>query len=144
LYIDREQAWLVSRKGKKFRQFDPLLKQVLRCLKGQRAILGGRMVVLDAEGRSNFFDLMAHRGEPRYYVFDLLWLNRIDLREEDERFADAGNFGNRFIGVAVDCRRTVIPQAKTYSTAQGRTSPCRSSRQPVIAVAKVSKPTSTA
>jgi hypothetical protein len=33
-YVDREQAWLVSRKGKKFHQFDPLLKQVLRCLKG--------------------------------------------------------------------------------------------------------------
>ena len=33
LYVDREQAWLVSRKGKKFRQFDPLLKQVLRSLK---------------------------------------------------------------------------------------------------------------
>jgi ATP-dependent DNA ligase len=26
LYVDGEQAWLVSRKGKKFRQFDPLLK----------------------------------------------------------------------------------------------------------------------
>ena len=23
---------------------------------------------------------MAHRGEPRYYAFDLLWLNGIDLR----------------------------------------------------------------
>jgi len=44
LYVDREQAWLVSRKGKKFRQFDPLLKQVLRCLKGKRAILDGEMV----------------------------------------------------------------------------------------------------
>jgi bifunctional non-homologous end joining protein LigD len=72
LYVDREQAWLVSRKGKKFRQFDPVLKQVLRCLKGQRAILDGEIVVLDEKGRSNFYDLMAHRGEPRYYAFDLL------------------------------------------------------------------------
>jgi ATP-dependent DNA ligase len=39
LYVDRDQAWLVPRKGKKFRQFDPLLKQVLRNLKGQRVIL---------------------------------------------------------------------------------------------------------
>ena len=37
LYIDPEQACLVSRKGKKFRQFDPLLKQVLRSLKGKCA-----------------------------------------------------------------------------------------------------------
>jgi bifunctional non-homologous end joining protein LigD len=66
--------------GKKFHQFDPLLKQVLRSLKGQRAILDGEIVVLDEKGRSNFYDLMAHRGEPRYYAFDLLWLNGIDLR----------------------------------------------------------------
>jgi bifunctional non-homologous end joining protein LigD len=80
LYVDREQAWLVSRKGKKFRQFEPLLKQILRCLKGERAILDGEIVVLDEKGRSNFYDLMAHRGEPRYYAFELLWLNNIDLR----------------------------------------------------------------
>src|SRR5215831_20122154 len=80
LYVDREQAWLVSRNGKKFRQFDPLLKQVLRSLKGKRAILDGEIVVLDEKGRSKFYDLMAHRGEPRFYAFDLLWLNGIDLR----------------------------------------------------------------
>jgi bifunctional non-homologous end joining protein LigD len=79
LYVDREQAWLISRKGKKFRRFDPLLKQVLRSLKGQRAILDGEIVVLDEKGRSNFYDLMTHRGEPRYYIFDLVWLNGIDL-----------------------------------------------------------------
>ena len=56
-----------------------LIKQVLRCLKGQRAILDGEIVVLDEKGRSNFFDLMAHRGEPRYYAFDLMWLNGVDL-----------------------------------------------------------------
>ena len=82
LYVDREQAWLVSRKGKKFRQFDPLLKQVLRSLKGQRAILDGEIVVLDEKGRSNFYDLMARRDEPRYYAFDLLWLNGRDLRAQ--------------------------------------------------------------
>jgi ATP-dependent DNA ligase len=37
-------SFLVSRKGKKFRQFEPLLKQVLRCLKGQHGILDGEMV----------------------------------------------------------------------------------------------------
>jgi ATP-dependent DNA ligase len=47
LYVDGEQAWLVSRKGKKFRQFDPLLKQVLRSLNGQRVLLDGEIVVLE-------------------------------------------------------------------------------------------------
>ena len=36
--------------------------------------------MLDEKGRSKFFDLVAHRGEPHYYAFDLLWLNGIDLR----------------------------------------------------------------
>jgi bifunctional non-homologous end joining protein LigD len=80
LYVDREHAWLVSRKGKKFRKFDPLLKQVLRILKGQRAILEREIVVLDEKGRSHFRDLMARRGEPRYYGFDLLWLMASILR----------------------------------------------------------------
>ena len=70
LYVARDQAWLVPRKRKKLRQFDPLRKQVLRSLKGQRALLDGEIVVLDERGRSNFYDLMARRGEPRYYAFD--------------------------------------------------------------------------
>jgi hypothetical protein len=65
-------------------------------------------------------------------------------REEVERFANAGNRGDRRIGLALSCRRTVIPQAKTYPTAEGRARPRRSSRRPVIAVAKAPKPTSTA
>ena len=80
LYLDRDPAWLVSRKGKKFRQFEPLLKQVLRCPKGQSVILDGEIAVLDEKGRSNFHDLMARGGEPRYYAFDLVWLNGRDLR----------------------------------------------------------------
>jgi len=80
LYVDRDQACLVSRNGNKFRRFDPLLKQVLRSLNGKRAILDGEIVVLDEKGRSNFDDLMAHRGEPCYYAFDLMWLNGVDLR----------------------------------------------------------------
>ena len=76
LYVDRDQAWLVSRKGNKFRQFEPLLKQVLRCLKGKRAILDGEIVVLDEKGRSNFYDLMAHRGETR---------RRVPLRARTDR-----------------------------------------------------------
>ena len=57
-------------------------KQVLRSLKGQRAIPDGEIVVLDEQGRSNFYDLMARRGEPRYYAFDLVWLNGQDLRSK--------------------------------------------------------------
>jgi bifunctional non-homologous end joining protein LigD len=51
-------------------------------VKGKLAILDGEIVVLDEKGRSNFFELMAHRGEPRYYAFDLVWLNGRDLRSQ--------------------------------------------------------------
>jgi len=43
LYVDRDQAWLVSRKGNKFRQFEPLLKQVLRCLRDGRSFWMARL-----------------------------------------------------------------------------------------------------
>ena len=53
LYVDGEQAWLVSRKGKKFRQFDPLLEQVLRSLKGQQAILDGEWCWMKRDARTS-------------------------------------------------------------------------------------------
>jgi bifunctional non-homologous end joining protein LigD len=45
-----------------------------------RAILDGEIVVLDADGRSNFNDLLFRRGEARFYAFDLLWRDGEDLR----------------------------------------------------------------
>ena len=36
--------------------------------------------MLDADGRPRFYDLLRRRGEPVYYVFDLLWLDGKDLR----------------------------------------------------------------
>jgi bifunctional non-homologous end joining protein LigD len=35
---------------------------------------------LDQDGHSQFNRLMYRRGEPRFYAFDLLWLNGEDLR----------------------------------------------------------------
>src|SRR5215472_16932339 len=64
LYVDREQAWLGSRKGNKFRQFEPLLKQVLRSLKGKRAILDDEIVVLD-ERREGTLELLRSHGASR-------------------------------------------------------------------------------
>jgi len=58
LYVDRDRAWLGSRKGNEMRRFDALGQQTHSLLKGQRAILDGEIVVLDSEGRSIFADLM--------------------------------------------------------------------------------------
>ena len=44
------------------------------------AVLDGEIVVLDSEGRPRFYDLMRGRGQPVFYVFDLLWLDGKDQR----------------------------------------------------------------
>ena len=40
-------------------------------------------MILDAEGRPQFYELLRRRGrgEPVFYVFDLLWLDGEDLRD---------------------------------------------------------------
>jgi ATP-dependent DNA ligase len=49
-------------------------------LKGQSAVLGGEIVCLDDDGRTQFRELLFHRGEPRFIAFDLLWCEGEDLR----------------------------------------------------------------
>ena len=48
LYIDRDRAWLRSRKGNEMRRFDAVSQQIRTLLKGQCAILDGEIVVLDS------------------------------------------------------------------------------------------------
>jgi bifunctional non-homologous end joining protein LigD len=46
----------------------------------KEAILDGEVVVLDSEGRQNFRDLLAGRGNLHYAAFDALWIRGRDLR----------------------------------------------------------------
>ena len=71
LYLDRDRAWFRSRKGNEMGRFGALSQQIRALLKGQRAILDGEIVVLDAGGRSTFADLMMGRGKVSYCAFDL-------------------------------------------------------------------------
>jgi bifunctional non-homologous end joining protein LigD len=48
LYVDRDRAWLRSRKGNEMRRFDAVSQQIRTLLKGQCAILDGEIVVLDS------------------------------------------------------------------------------------------------
>jgi len=43
-------------------------------------VLDGEIVCLDSEGNTQFRNLLFHRGEPRFYAFDLLWCEGEDLR----------------------------------------------------------------
>ena len=45
-----------------------------------QAILDGEVVALDGEGRQNFRDLLAGRGNLHYAAFDALWVRGRDLR----------------------------------------------------------------
>jgi bifunctional non-homologous end joining protein LigD len=61
-------------------RFDQLCHGVRDELPVREAILDGEVVALDGEGRQNFQDLLAGRGNLHYAAFDLLWVNGKDLR----------------------------------------------------------------
>jgi bifunctional non-homologous end joining protein LigD len=44
-------------------------------------VLDGEIVCLDKQGCSQFNQLFYRRGDPRFYAFDLLFLNGRDLRK---------------------------------------------------------------
>lgn len=79
-YVREHQVELVSRNGNTFKGFPELTTQVGQDLKVRSAILDGEIVCLDADGRSQFNDLLFRRGEPFFYAFDLLWADGEDLR----------------------------------------------------------------
>lgn len=77
-YIGASQCELVSRKQNSYRSFDPLRESLAQL--GRRAVIDGEIVVLDASGRPQFYDLLRRRGNPAFFAFDLLWLDGEDLR----------------------------------------------------------------
>lgn len=86
----RRGAELYSRNLLSFESRFPPIVKALRELKHDM-VLDGEVVVLDAEGRSRFEMLQNYarsgKGDLRYYVFDLLFLDGRNLCEEplDER-----------------------------------------------------------
>jgi bifunctional non-homologous end joining protein LigD len=45
-------------------------------------VLDGEIVCIDKRGRPQFNDLLFHRGQPRFFAFDLLMADGQDLRME--------------------------------------------------------------
>ncbi len=76
-----DETRLVSRKGNVYKSF-PGLSMAIRTHLHREAVLDGEIVILDSEGRQQFYDLFRRRGrgEPVLYVFDLLCLDGQDLR----------------------------------------------------------------
>ena len=49
-------------------------------LLARSAVLDGEIVCLDRHGKTQFKDLLFRRGEPRFYAFDVQWLDGKDMR----------------------------------------------------------------
>jgi len=71
---------LVSRNGNTFKTFEILREAIPKEISAKTAVLDGEIVCLDSDGRSQFNELLFHRGEPRFFAFDLLWCDGKDLR----------------------------------------------------------------
>jgi bifunctional non-homologous end joining protein LigD len=78
-YTAKNAPRLVSKNANVMKRFLTLAWAIRRELQHE-AILDGEIVVVDSEGRSQFYDLLRGRGEPLLYVFDVLWLDGKDLR----------------------------------------------------------------
>jgi bifunctional non-homologous end joining protein LigD len=79
-YVEGGAVKLVSRRGHVYKAFRTLCESIATELRVKDAILDGEIVCLDQDGHSQFNKLIYRRGEPRFYAFDLLWLNGEDLR----------------------------------------------------------------
>jgi bifunctional non-homologous end joining protein LigD len=80
-YVEAEYVRLLSRRGNAYKSFGELSGWIGRHLKVENAVLDGEIVCLDADGRSQYNELIYRRGDPYFYAFDVLWLNGRDLRD---------------------------------------------------------------
>jgi len=80
-YVENQRARLLSRRGNQYKSFGELSAWIARHLAVEDAVVDGEICCLDAEGRSQFNDLLYRRAEPYFFAFDLLWLNGRDLRD---------------------------------------------------------------
>ena len=80
-YVENGTARLLSRNGNWFKSFPVLCDSLASDLRVRSAVLDGEIVYLDKQGRTQFNRLLYRRGDPRFYAFDLLFLNGRDLRK---------------------------------------------------------------
>lgn len=80
LYVTRKGCHFRSKRGNVLKRFEELCYWVREELPVKEAILDGEVVALDSEGRQNFRDLLAGRGNLHYAAFDALWIEGKDLR----------------------------------------------------------------
>jgi bifunctional non-homologous end joining protein LigD len=79
-YLEDGKCRLVSRHRNVYKSFEAL-REALAGLKAKSAILEGEIVCLDAQGCSQFKELLYRRGRAVFFAFDLVWLDGNDLRQ---------------------------------------------------------------
>lgn len=85
-YKNRSEVALKSRNNKNWTSYFPTIAEAINQLPFEQIILDGELVVLDAEGRSDFQLLQnALKNKKQasfiYFLFDLLYFNGYDLRD---------------------------------------------------------------
>jgi ATP-dependent DNA ligase len=63
-HVEANRCELVSRRGHVYKQFAKLQAAIGQTVRARRAILDGEVVCLAPDGRSQFYDLVFHRGRP--------------------------------------------------------------------------------
>ena len=79
-YLEDGRCRLVSRHRNVYKSFETL-RDALAGLRAENAILDGEIVCLDANGYSQFKELLYRRGRAVFFAFDLVWLDGVDLRQ---------------------------------------------------------------
>jgi len=69
----------VSRRGHIFTKYGILETEISHTVRASDAVLDGEIVCLDANGRSNFYNLLFRRDWPYFFAFDLLSVDGEDL-----------------------------------------------------------------
>ncbi len=78
-YVDSGEVELSTKRSLAHQGFADVRTRLL-ALGFEQAIFDGEIVCLDGRGNPDFGALMRRRGTVYYYIFDLLWLNGMDIR----------------------------------------------------------------
>jgi bifunctional non-homologous end joining protein LigD len=76
--IEHGRCRLISRNGNDFKSFRTLCESIGAEVK-HPVVLDGEIVCLDGKGKSEFYDLLFRKGQPRFVAFDLLHCDGQDL-----------------------------------------------------------------
>jgi bifunctional non-homologous end joining protein LigD len=111
--IHNGRTQFISRNGHPFSSFENLRRAMTSPYDG-KTVLDGVIVCLDSFGRPQFDDLLFHRAEPCFFVFDLLISDGKDLRTE--RLTDRKQELRRLLSKVDVSRMRYVEHVEQYGT----------------------------